>query len=72
MKQMFTISESQSIFHANDTQAQQVAPNPHPGRFSMETPPERERRLQILRQQRRRRCQQKTVEQREHHLPQRR
>ena len=71
MKQMFTISESQSIFHANDTQAQQVAPNPHPGRFPTETPLERERRLQIQREQRRRRRQQETAEQKEHRLAQR-
>ena len=28
-----SIGESQTISHANDTQAQQVAPNPRPGRF---------------------------------------
>ena len=72
MKQMFTIGESRSIFHTNDTQAQQVAPNPHPGRFSVETPLERERLLQIQCEQRRRRRQQETAEQREHRLPQRR
>ena len=44
------------------TQAQQVAPNPHPGRFFTETPLERERRLQIQREQRRRRRQQETAE----------
>ena len=48
----FTIGESRTISHANDTQAQQVAPNPRPGRFSTETPLERERRLQIQREQR--------------------
>ena len=58
--------------HANDTQAQQVAPNPCPGRFSTETPLERERRLQIQREQRRRRRQQETTEQKEHRLAQRR
>ena len=72
MKQVFTIGESRSIFHANDTQAQQAAPNPHPGSFSMETPPEQERRLQTQREQRRRRRQQETVEQSEHRLAQRR
>ena len=51
MKQVFTIGESRSIFHANDTHAQQAAPNPHPGSFSMETPPEQERQLQIQREQ---------------------
>ena len=68
----FTIGESRTISHANDTQAQQVAPNPRPGRFSTETPLERERRLQIQREQRRRRRQQETAEHREHRLAQRR
>ena len=58
----FTIGES----------AQQVAPNPRPGRFSTETPMERERRLQIQREQQRRRRQQETAEQKEHRLAQRR
>ena len=48
------------------TQAEQVPPNPRPGRFSTETPLERERRLQIQCEQRRRR-QRETAEQREHH-----
>ena len=35
----FTIGESRiTISRANDTQAQQVAPNPSPGRISTETP----------------------------------
>ena len=68
----FTIGESRTISHANDTQAQQVTPNPRPGRFSTETPLERERRLQIQREQRRRRRQQETAEQKEHRLAQRR
>ena len=68
----FTIGESWTISHANDTQAQQVAPNPCPGRFFTETPLERERRLQIQREQRRRRRQQETAEQKEHRLAQRR
>ena len=68
----FTVGESRTISHANDTQAQQVAPNPRPGRFSPETPLERERRLQIQREQRRRRRQQETAEQKEHRLAQRR
>ena len=63
-----TIGESRTISHAIDTQAQQVAPNPRPGRFSTETPPQRERRFQIQREQRRRRRQQETTEQREHRL----
>ena len=67
----FTIGESRTISHANDTQAQQVTPNPRPGRFSTETPLERERRLPIQREQRRRRRQQETVEQKEHRLAQR-
>ena len=66
----FTIGESRTISHANDTQAQQVAPNPRPGRFSTETPLEWERWLQIQREQRRRRSQQETVEQKEHRLAQ--
>ena len=68
----FSIGESRTISHANGTQAQQVAPNPRPGRFSPETPLERERRLQIQREQRRRRRQQETAEQKEHRLAQRR
>ena len=37
---MFTISESRTISHPNDTelQAQQVTANPRRGRFSTETP----------------------------------
>ena len=65
----FTIGESRTISHPNNTQAQQVAPNPRPG-FSTETPLERERRLQIQREQRRRRRQQETVGQKEHRLAQ--
>ena len=61
----FTIGESRTISHANDTQLQQVAPNPRPARFSTETPMERERRLQIQREQQRRRRQQETAEQKE-------
>ena len=49
-----------------------MAPNPRPGRFSTKTPLVRECRLQIQREQRRRRCQQETAEQKEHRLPQRR
>ena len=56
----------------NDTQVQQVAPNPRLGRFSTETPLERDCRLQIQREQRRRRRQQETSEQKEHRLAQRR
>ena len=69
---MFTIGESRTISNAIDTQARQVAPNPRRGRFSTETPLERERRLEIKREQRRRRRQQETAEQREHRLAQRR
>ena len=68
----FIIGESRTISHANDTQAQQVTPNPRPGRFSTEIPLERERRLPIQREQRRRRRKQETVEQKEHRLAQRR
>ena len=48
----FTIGESRTISHANDTPAQQVAPNPRPGRFFIETPLERVRswRLTLFRQ----------------------
>ena len=49
----FIISESRTISHVNDTQAQQVAPNPRRGRFSTEILLERERRLEIQREQRR-------------------
>ena len=66
-KTMFTIGESQIISHANDTQARQVAPNLRRGRFSTETPLERDQR-----EHRRRRRQQKTAEQRERRLVQRR
>ena len=62
----FTIGESRTISHANDTQAQQVAPNPRPGRFSTETPLEWQRRVQTQREQRRRRRQQETAKQKEH------
>ena len=67
----FTIGESRTISHANDTQAQQVAPNPRPRRISTETPLEWERRLQTQRERRRRR-QQETAKQKEHCLAQRR
>ena len=62
---MFTIGETRTIFNANNIQAQQVAPNPRRGRFSTEAPLERERRLEIQREQRRRRRQQETAQQRE-------
>ena len=65
---MFTIGESRTIPHANDTQTQQMAPNPCPGRFSTETPLEQESRHQIQREQRMRRRQQETAEQREQRL----
>ena len=35
---MFTTGEARTISNANDTQVQQVAPNPRRGRFSTETP----------------------------------
>ena len=54
---MFTIGESRTISNANDTQARQAAPTPRRGRFSTETPLKRERRLEIQREQRRRRRQ---------------
>ena len=71
-KTMFTIGESRTISHANDTQAQQVAPNPRRGRFSTEIPLEQERRLKIQHEQRRRRRQQETAEHRERRLARRR
>ena len=49
---MFTIGESRTISHANDTQAQELAPNTRPGRFSTEIPLERKRQLKIQREQR--------------------
>ena len=64
----FTIGELRTISHANDTQAQQVVPNLRPGRFSTETPLERERRLQTQLEQRRRTRQQETAKQKEHRL----
>ena len=66
----FTISESGTISHAKDTQAQQVAKIPDRGRFSTETFLERKRRLKIHREQRRRRRQRETAEQRERLLAQ--
>ena len=45
---MFTIGELRTISHVNDTQAQQVTPNPRQGRFSTQTPLERERRHKEL------------------------
>ena len=48
---MFTIGESRTISHPNDTelQAQQVPANPRRGRFSIETPLENaERRLKFI------------------------
>ena len=44
---MFAISESLTISNANDTQAQQVAPNPRRGRFSTETPLEQNANLKF-------------------------
>ena len=53
------------------TAAQQVAAIPRRVRFSTEIPLERERRLEIQREQRRRRRQQEIAEQTEHRLAQR-
>ena len=61
---IFTSGESRAISNqTNDIekQAQQVAAIPRRGRFSTETPLERERRLEIRREQRRRRGQQEIV-----------
>ena len=56
---MFTVAESPPISQANERQQQtqqrwiqQVAGNPRRARFTNETPQERERRLEIQRQQR--------------------
>ena len=76
---MFTIGESRPITQANEREqqtqqwwTQQVSGNPRRGRFTAETPQERERRLEIDLQQRRRRRQPETAEQREHRLALRR
>ena len=69
---MITVVDSRAISNANDTEQQaQVAVNSCRGRFSTETPLERERRLEI-KEQRRRRRQQETAEKRENRLAQRR
>ena len=76
---MFTVGQSPPISWANERQQQiqqpwiqEVAGNYRLGRFTNETPEERERRLEIQREQWRRRRQQETAEQREHRLAQRR
>ena len=76
---MFTVGQSPPISRANERQQQiqqpwiqEVAGNHRLGRFTNETPEERERRLEIQREQRRRRRKQETAEQREHRLAQRR
>ena len=76
---MFTVGQSPPISRANERQQQiqqpwiqEVAGNHRLGRFTNETPEERERRLEIQREQWRRRRQQETAEQREHCLAQRR
>ena len=66
------MGESRTVSHANDTEVQQVAPNPRRGRFSTETPLKRGRRLKIQREPRRRRRQQESAEQRERRLAERR
>ena len=67
---IFTIGESLTVSHANDTQAQQVAQTPRTGRVSTETLREWECQLQIQREQWGRRGQQETVEQRVHRIAQ--
>ena len=67
---MFTIGESRTISNANDTQAQQVAPNPRRGRFFHRNSSGAKRRLAIQREQRRKRRQQETAEHRENRLAQ--
>ena len=63
---------SNFLYKWHITAAQQVAAIPRRVRFSTEIPLERERRLEIQREQRRRRRQQEIAEQREHRLAQRR
>ena len=58
--------------HNSTTAAQQVAPIPCRVRYSTKIPLERERRLEIQCEQRRRRRQQEIAEQKEHRLAQRR
>ena len=69
---MFTVVQSPPISRANEQQQQiqqpwiqEVAENHRLGRFTNETPEERERRLEIQCEQRRRRPQQENTEQRE-------
>ena len=66
---MFTVGQSPPISRANERQQQiqqpgiqEVAGNHCLRRFTNETPEERERRLEIQCEQRRRRQQQETVE----------
>ena len=63
---------SNFLYKWHITAAQQVAAIPRRVRFFTEIPLERERRLEIQREQRRRRRQQEIAEQREHRLAQRR
>ena len=63
---------SNFLYKWHITAAQQVATIPRRVRFFTEIPLERERRLEIQREQRRRRRQQEIAEQREHRLAQRR
>ena len=70
---MFTIGETRPNCHANDPQVDaQGSRHIRRGRLNNETPEQRERRLQIQREQRRRRRHQETTEQRQHRLAQRR
>lgn len=76
---MFTVGQSPPISRANKRQQQihqpsiqEVAGNHRLGRFTNETPEERERLIEIQCEQRQRRRQQEKAEQREHRLAQRR
>ena len=65
------MGDSREISNANDTERQaQGAANPRRGRFSTETPLERERRHEISTNNEKEKRQQETAEQRKHHLAQ--
>ena len=68
----FTIGESRTISHANDTQAQQVVPNPRPGSFPPKLLWSENADFKFSVNNERRRSQQETAEQKEHRLAQRR
>ena len=70
---MFTIGETRPNRDANEPQEEaQGTRQIHRGRLNNETSEQRERRLQIQREQRTRRRHQETTEQRQHRLVQQR